>query len=847
MTDITDQGGKDAGEEPQNDEQSQLGLDPGAEQSAEEPAEREFSEEYTAEDIKVLKGLEAVRKRPGMYIGDTDDGSGLHHMVFEVVDNSVDEALAGHCDTIRIILHGEGEVSIEDNGRGIPVGEMEDGRSAATVVMTELHAGGKFDHSTYKVSGGLHGVGVSVVNALSEWLRLEVWRDGNLHMQDFEKGAPSTEMKVAGTTERTGTRVTFRPDSDIFTGIEFHYDILAQRIRELAFLNSGLTIEIADEVNDRKQSFCYDGGIASFVQHLAKNKQPLHPDVIHVRGEKDGVVVDVALQWTDAYQESQFAFTNNIRNKDGGSHVSGFRAGLTRIVNKLIEESSIAKKEKVQLSGEDIREGLITVISVKVPDPKFSSQTKDKLVSSEVSPVVGSVLAERLEQHFEENPQDCNSVIGKAIEASRARLAARKAREMVRRKGALDGASLPGKLADCQVRDPEQAEIYLVEGDSAGGSAKQGRDRRFQAILPLRGKILNVEKARIDKMLSSQEIITLITALGTGIGPESFDADNSRYQRIIIMTDADVDGLHIRTLILTFFYRHMQEIVERGWLYIAQPPLYKVKRGKKEQYLKDEAALDEYLLLDGTANAELHFEAGGSSPLENENFRSWLRTVAKFDQALSLIDHHFDARIVDAALRLLSSPDATEMIATEKDAEAFSEKLTAYLNEHHPEVLPLEATVSKDTEHNCGRIELHSHQGGRARLTRLDGETTQLPEFRRLLRTYGQLLKPGAGPYAIIVGGETFSNLKSPSEVLESVRARGSKGLVVQRYKGLGEMNPEQLWETTMDPVNRVLLRVEVQDLEGADEVFTVLMGDQVEPRRAFIEEHALSVRNLDI
>ncbi len=821
-------------------------ADGNEELTAESIAESMVTEgDYTADDIKVLKGLEAVRKRPGMYIGDTDDGSGLHHLVFEVVDNSVDEALAGHCSRVRVILHGDSTVSVDDDGRGIPVGAMEDGRSAATVVMTELHAGGKFDHNTYKVSGGLHGVGVSVVNGLSEWLRLEVWRDGVLNVQEFAQGLPTTEMKEVGETDRTGTRVTFRPDKEIFSNTEFKYDILALRLRELAFLNSGLKIVLVDEVHDRTQEFSYEGGIKSFVEHLARNKHPLHEEVIHVIGESDGLIVEAALQWTDAYQETVYAFTNNIRNRDGGTHVSGFRAALTRLVNKFADEMLSTKKEKVSLSGDDIREGLVGVISVKVPDPKFSSQTKDKLVSSEVTPVVSGVVSDKLIQYLEENPHDCKAIIGKAVEAARARMAARKARELVRRKGALDGLSLPGKLADCQARDPAESEIYLVEGDSAGGSAKQGRDRYFQAILPLRGKILNVEKARFDKMLSSKEIITLITALGTGIGPDSFDVEKCRYHRVIIMTDADVDGLHIRTLILTFFYRHMQEIVDRGWLYIAQPPLYKVKRGKKEQYLKDENAMDAFLLSEGTADAKISFEGG--IELNGEVLRGWLGDVERYTRGLSLIDHHFDARVVDSALRMLPDTDAEAVIKDEKTAKDFAGRLEAYLLEFEPEVQPLEITVGRDREHGCGRIEVKSHQGGRSRTTIFDGETIRLPEFHRLLKAYGKLLIPGSGPYAYTYGGEVLASSERPQIMLTAVRERGGKGVVVQRYKGLGEMNPEQLWETTMDPKNRVLLRVEAKDAFAADEMFTILMGDEVKPRREFIEEHALSARNLDI
>ncbi len=799
----------------------------------------------------MLKGLEAVRKRPGMYIGDTDDGSGLHHMVFEVVDNSIDEAMAGFCDRVVVTLHGDGEVTVEDNGRGIPVGEMEDGRSAATVVMTELHAGGKFDHSTYKVSGGLHGVGVSVVNALAEWLQLEIRRDGGVYVQEFGQGLAQGDIKRVGRSNRTGTKITFRPDPEVFTNIEFNRDVLRQRLRELAFLNKGLAIELADERDGWRAEFSYEGGISSFVKHLSRARKALHPEVITVKGEREGVVVEAALQWTDAYQETLFAFTNNIRNRDGGTHVSGFRTAMTRVVNQIVAEQGQAKKEKVQLSGDDIREGLVAVISVKVPDPKFSSQTKDKLVSSEVAPIVAGVVGDRLLQHLEENPADTKQIIGKAVEAARARAAARKARELVRRKGALDSASLPGKLADCQITDPEQCELYIVEGDSAGGSAKQGRDRAFQAILPLRGKILNVEKARFDKMLSSQEIVTLITALGTGIGDDSFEADKCRYHRIVIMTDADVDGLHIRTLILTFFFRHMQEIVERGWLYIAQPPLYKVKKSRKEQYLKDEEALESFLLGEGTAGVRLVASDPDSALRSDEELRRWLGKVRRYGNLLDRADHHCDARVLDETIRTLPDADRWALVRSDTAAQATAERLSEILENHRPDVQPMTVEVEHDDEHDCGRVVIRSHQGGRPRLTVLDGETMATPEVRRLSRLHADLLAAGPPPYRLLAGEgeeeELICSSADPADLLEAVRARGRKGLVVQRYKGLGEMNPEQLWETTMDPENRVLLRVENPDPESADGTFTVLMGDQVEPRRQFIEEHALSVRNLDI
>ena len=805
--------------------------------------------EYSADQIKVLKGLEAVRKRPGMYIGDTDDGSGLHHMVFEVVDNAVDESLAGHCDAIKVILYANGDCSVEDNGRGIPVDKMEDGRSAATVVMTELHAGGKFDHSSYKVSGGLHGIGVSVVNGLSEWVRLEVRRDGGVHAQEFAQGIATGEIENVGTSDDTGTMVRFRPDAEIFSDTDFRYEVLAQRLRELAFLNSGLKIELIDERPSPQlhEIFMYEGGIRSFVQHLVRLKRPLHEEVIHVRGQKDDIVVDLALQWTDAYQETVMAFTNNIRNKDGGAHVSGLRIALTRVINNAVESSQISKKEKTQLSGDDVREGLVAVLSIKVPDPKFSSQTKDKLVSSEVTPVVSGVVGEELNRFLEENPKECKMILEKALEAAHARDAARKARELVRRKGALDSASLPGKLADCQVSDPDQAELFLVEGDSAGGSAKQGRDRRAQAILPLRGKILNVEKARFDKMLSSNEIVTLITALGTGIGPDSFDADKCRYHRIIIMTDADVDGLHIRTLILTFFYRQMKDLVEHGWVYIAQPPLFKVKKGKKERYLKDEMAFEDFLLSDGIVDVTLKAAGGGGTELVGESLKAWVRLVLKYRQALDRVERRKDARIIDVAVRHLGGENPADMVKDRKTADETAEWIGKYIEENCPEALPMSVEVEQ-SEGGAPSVVVTTHLNGRPLRTVLEDASLNSVDFLRVWRCHKRQIKAAAGSYELLGKDESVLSASDDGrDIVNAIFAKGRKGVVVQRYKGLGEMNPEQLWETTMDPDNRVLMQVKVEDLVAADNIFTVLMGEQVEPRRAFIEEHALSVGNLDI
>ncbi|MCB9787588.1 MAG: DNA topoisomerase (ATP-hydrolyzing) subunit B [Deltaproteobacteria bacterium] len=799
---------------------------------------------YDAGSIKVLKGLEAVRKRPGMYIGDTDDGSGLHHMVFEVVDNSVDEALAGHCTTVKVVIHVDNSVTVTDDGRGIPVGTHVDGRDALELVMTELHAGGKFDANSYKVSGGLHGVGVSVVNALSEWLEVDVRRGGKLHRQRYERGKPTTPVVILGETSGRGTTVTFRPDRQVFTNIDYKYDILASRLRELAYLNRGVAIEMVDERVDGKDvRFQFEGGIRSFVEHINETKRPTHEGVVHVIGERDGIGVEMALQWNDGYLEQVICFTNNIRNRDGGTHLSGLKAALTRTLNAYAQSSGLAKQLKMSLSGEDIREGLVGIISVKLQDPKFSSQTKEKLVSSEVKGAVESLVNEHLAAFLEENPTVAKAVVAKAVDAARAREAARKARETVRRKGALDSASLPGKLADCQAREPERAEIYIVEGDSAGGSAKQGRDRVTQAVLPLRGKILNVEKARFDKMLTSNEIVTLITALGTGIGPDSYDPEKLRYHHIIIMTDADVDGQHIRTLLLTFFYRQMPELVERGYLYIAQPPLFKVKKGKSERYLKDETAMEAHLVEQGVRGWEIVRD--GEEPLGEGDLKALGEQAQRLKRRLDALGVRRDRRLVAA---LLEGPRLEPTsLGDAAVVQAMVERMEAWLRRHHPDALPLafDATVGDDQQ---PRISFSTFVNGVPRMTVIDEAFLRLSDWVELTTLRDRLNSLAALPLRLRKGEagdevlvETYDGL------LEHIQTEGGRGLTVQRYKGLGEMNPEQLWETTMDPEARTLLQVRVDDTFAADQMFSVLMGDEVEPRRQFIETNALNVSNLDI
>jgi DNA gyrase subunit B len=798
---------------------------------------------YNEESIQVLKGLDAVRKRPGMYIGDTDDGTGLHHMVYEVVDNSVDEALAGFCDRIDVVIHFDGSVSVEDNGRGIPVGEHPvEKRPTAELVMTQLHAGGKFNHSSYKVSGGLHGVGVSVVNALSEWLKLEIKRDQKTYYQEYRRGDPATELAAIGVSERSGTKVTFKPDAEIFKGTEFSFEILNQRLRELSYLNRGLTITIRDERSDKGHEFKFEGGISQFVADLNASKTPVHDKPIPVVGEVDGTQVDIALQWNDSYQDSIYCFTNNIKNKDGGTHLTGFRAALTRTVNAYAQSAGLLKDLKNGLGGDDISEGLTAIVSIKHPDPKFSNQPKDKLVSSEVKGIVERVVNEKLARFLEENPRVAKQIIEKAVLAARARDAARKAREMVQRKGALDSSSLPGKLADCQERDPALAELYIVEGDSAGGSAKQGRNRKDQAILPLRGKILNVEKARLEKMLSSQEIVTLITALGCGVEKEK-DVAKLRYHRIIIMTDADVDGSHIRTLLLTFFYRHFPEILEHGYLYIAQPPLYRVKKGKKEIYLKNEQALEDFLLESAAENLSLR-SSENADGIVGDALRLRARQAAKYKRLLSVIDRRCDARIVDAIIKSarLTKADLRDQMKLARSLP----QLQTYFDKFAPELSDVVLKVVPDSEHGGSKIVAPVGANGVRRATTIDFELMNSPEFTDLQSLFGELSAIGAGPYALEHGNETIE-FERIEELGDRIHELGKKGLAINRYKGLGEMNPEQLWETTMDPMRRTLLQVRVEDAYEADSLFSTLMGDLVEPRRAFIENNALNVRNLDV
>ncbi len=801
---------------------------------------------YNAESIKVLKGLEAVRTRPGMYIGDTDDGSGLHHMVYEVVDNSIDEALAGFCNHIHIEVLPGNIVSVEDNGRGIPVAIHKDtGRSAAEVVMTELHAGGKFDHENYKVSGGLHGVGVSVVNGLSEWLRVDIRRDGGAFTQTYLRGVPDGDLSRIGDSDETGTKVTFKADLTVFSDINYSFEILSQRFRTLAYLNPGLRLSFTDsrqEDDVKTVDYCFEGGIVSFVEHINRHKQCLHDRPIFISGTRDDVGVEVALQWTNGYQETLYCFTNTIINRDGGTHVAGLRGALTRTINNYAESENLLKNFKGALSGEDVREGLTVVLSCKVHDPKFSSQTKDKLVSSEVKGAVENIVNELLADFFEMNPGIARAVVGKTIEAARARDAARKAREMVRRKGVLDGASLPGKLADCQERDPANAELFIVEGDSAGGSAKQGRNRAHQAILPLRGKILNVEKARFDKMLESEAIVTLITALGTGIGPDSFDVNKIRYHRIVIMTDADVDGLHIRTLLLTFFFRHMPEVIERGYLYIAQPPLYKVRKGKQEMYLMDDAALESFLLENGIAGTSV-LAAGDMFPLSEEDLKRYLGRISIARRLAAQIDLGQDSRVFKA---VLDESDFGPADVNRAGSETVvGNMIAAYLRRLGVEQEPFQ--VRRD-DHDDGTASLTvtTRRNGSPVRTYLDAKAFDQHEVMQFRRVMNDIRKVAQWPYTVSLGDRDI-HVDGPDELLSLIMDRGQKGMSYQRYKGLGEMNAEQLWETTMDPSRRTLLKVNIVDAIKADEIFTLLMGDAVEPRREFINENALNVINLDV
>ena len=829
--------------------------------------ENKVAEQYGASSIQILEGLEAVRKRPGMYIGDTSDGTGLHHLVFEVLDNSIDESLAGHCTEITIVIHTDNSISVVDNGRGVPTGikyddKNEPKRSAAEIVMTELHAGGKFDQNSYKVSGGLHGVGVSCVNALSKWLKLTIRRDGKAHFMEFargvvqnrliekENGVDVSPIAVTGSTDLRGTEVHFMADEEIFNNIEYHYEILVKRIRELSFLNNGVHIRLLDQRSGKEEDFAFTGGVKGFVEYINQSKTVLHPNIFHAVGERPSdlggqITVEVAMQWNDAYNEQVLCFTNNIPQRDGGTHLTGLRAAMTRVINKYIDEHEVAKKAKVEITGDDMREGLACILSVKVPEPKFSSQTKDKLVSSEVRGPVEEVVAEALSEYLQERPQDAKILCGKIVDAARAREAARKARDMTRRKGALDGIGLPGKLADCQEKDPAKSELFIVEGDSAGGSAKQGRDRKFQAILPLKGKILNVEKARFDKMLASQEVVTLITVLGTGIGVEEYKADKLRYHRIIIMTDADVDGSHIRTLLLTFFYRQMPELIERGHIYIAQPPLYKVKYGKQEQYIKDDVELNQLLFKIAMESASI--EAPGGGVISGEA----LEALAKNYQTIQTVVERLSRTMDEDALRAIAAGVVLNFespASAEDSAKSLRAAMALTLN---PLAVTPEVLVQKEERTEGYRLLLSRRIHGNLKLSVIGSDFVVSDDYRALVDAAKALSGKVVAGSRVRRGDPEKTNKES---VVQDYRgafswllAEAEKAVSRQRYKGLGEMNPQQLWETTMDSNTRRLLRVQIEDAIMADQVFTTLMGDEVDPRRAFIEKNALIARNLDV